>query len=68
MNLRTREKYIVNNARLVTYNNNAIIIELNRGQKWTLVGLYSFSRCAIQRENVTIEIPVSDFRDIFGGE
>ena len=68
MNLRTREEYTVKNARLMIYNNDAIIIELNRGQKWTLVGLYSFSRCAIRRENVTIEMPVGDFRDIFGDE
>lgn len=60
------EAYTVKNARLVINNNDSIIIELNRSQKWKLVGQYNSGRCAIRRENVTIEIPVSDFKEIFG--
>lgn len=68
MKLLIREKYTVKNSKFVKNNDDAIIIELNRGQKWELVGQYSSGRCTIRRGNVTIEIPVSDFNDIFFGE
>ena len=60
-----REIYIVKNARLAINNDDSIIIELNRGQKWVVVGKPNSVQVTIQRENVTITIPVSDFNDIF---
>ena len=64
--MKIRGKYKVKNAKLLMNNDDSIIIELNRGQRWEVVGQYTSSRVAIRGENVTVTIPVSDFNDIFG--
>ena len=64
--MKTGEKYTVKTPYCFTFNNNnSIIIELNRGQKWKLVWKNSIA-CEIYRAGITFRIMLRDFKEIFG--